>query len=478
MEECTTVTVQADQTLDLGFETVGNATLIVHDGAPVLATDPWLSGSAYFGSWGLTHEIPEAQLASIRSSGHVWISHGHPDHLSWPSLQTLTHAKILLPDHLGGRIFRALADEGFDVAIAPDREWMQLSPRVRVMSISDIYQDAVLLVDLDGVLVINANDATDHGWGRTVRKAAKAARTVFLLALSGYGDADMINYFTPTGERIPPRAARREPPGPAILERMKQFHAQYFVPFASHHRYERTDSAWANDFTTKLGDYAIGFEGDARHTLLPAFIRYDCQTGNVTRLDPPARAPLRMEPEAFGDDWDELLTDDDVETLRRYFGAITSLRDVVDTVTFRVGGEDHEIPIAPADGQHCGRRIVFEVPRGSLMTAVRLEIFDDLLIGNYMRTTLLGEWETKTLRPDFTAYVAKYADNGEARTPGAVAAYLSTYRRRAPIDTVSYRMLTAYRTSMAKLGRKTNELVRPGSFAHRVGSRIYRRIKV
>ena len=39
----------------------------------------------------------------------------------------------------------------------------------------------------------------------------------FLLALSGYGDADMINYFTPAGERIPPRAARRIPPGPAIL---------------------------------------------------------------------------------------------------------------------------------------------------------------------------------------------------------------------------------------------------------------------
>ena len=472
------MTAQADQTLDLGFETVGNATLIVHDGAPLLVTDPWLSGPAYFGSWGLTHEIPEAQLEAIRSCDFIWVSHGHPDHLSWPSLQTLADRKILLPDHLGGRIFRTLADDGFDVAIAPDRQWMQLSPRVRVMSISDIYQDAVLLVDLDGVLVINANDATDHGWGRTVRKAAKASRTAFLLALSGFGDADMINYFTPSGERIPPRAARKEPPGPAILERMKQLRAQYFVPFASHHRYERTDSAWANEFTTKLSDYAIGFEADAAHTLLPAFVRYDCRTDVVTRLDPPARAPVRSEPEAFGDDWDERLTDDDVAVLRRYFGAITSLRDVCDTVTFRVGGEDHEVPIAPAGGHRCGRTVVFEVPRGSLMTAVRLEIFDDLLIGNYMRTTLLGDWGTKTLRPDFTASVAKFADNGEARTPDAVAAYLSTYRRRAPLDSAAYRTLSVYRTSMAKLGRKTNELVRPSSFAHRVGSRIYRRIKV
>jgi hypothetical protein len=164
--------------------------------------------------------------------------------------------------------------------------------------------------------------------------------------------------------------------------------------------------------------------------------------------------------------------------LRRYFGAITTLRDVVDTVTFRVAGVDHEIAIAPEGAPRSGRGVVFEVPRGSLMTSVRLEIFDDLLIGNYMRTTLLGDWGTKTLRPDFTACVAKYADNGEARTPEAVASYLSTYAKRAPLDTVSHRVMGTYRRGMATLGRRTNRLVRPGSFAHRVGSRFYRRIKV
>ena len=38
--------------MQLGFETIGNATLIAFDEGPVLATDPWISGSAYFGSWG------------------------------------------------------------------------------------------------------------------------------------------------------------------------------------------------------------------------------------------------------------------------------------------------------------------------------------------------------------------------------------------------------------------------------------------
>ena len=73
---------------------MGNATLIAHDHTPVLATDPWLFGPAYFGSWVLTHEIPEEQLESIRACPYVWISHGHPDHLSMPSLETLRDATI------------------------------------------------------------------------------------------------------------------------------------------------------------------------------------------------------------------------------------------------------------------------------------------------------------------------------------------------------------------------------------------------
>jgi L-ascorbate metabolism protein UlaG (beta-lactamase superfamily) len=87
--------------MEAGFETIGNATLICYDRAPVLVTDPWIVGSAYFGSWILSHEIPEEQMSAIKSCEYVWISHGHPDHLSGESLDMLKNKKILLPDHVG-----------------------------------------------------------------------------------------------------------------------------------------------------------------------------------------------------------------------------------------------------------------------------------------------------------------------------------------------------------------------------------------
>ena len=61
------------------------------------------------------------------------------------------------------------------------------------------------------------------------------------------------------------------------------------------------------------------------------------------------------------------------------------------------------------------------------MTAVKYRVFDDLLIGNFMKVTLHGG---AGLYPDFSPYLAKYADNGGARTRDELATYFHAYRDR------------------------------------------------
>ena len=464
--------MKPDSTYELAFETVGNATLIVHDRVPILATDPWLFGDAYFGSWTLSHQIPDEQLGSIRACPYLWISHGHPDHLSMPSLETLRDATILLPDHVGARIRDSLVNDGFRVRVLPDRQWVPLSPRVRVLCIADVYQDAVLLVDVDGTLVINANDCNDHGWSPLVRREARRAKDSFLMALSGYGDADMINYFDVDGRRIPPPAARRVPPGRGINEKMQLLGAKRFVPFASLHRYQREDSVWANEYTTSLDDFAIGF--DPTHgELLPAFIRYDCVRKSVHRLDPRLNSTEPQPPAAFGDDWNQQLTTDEVDQIGDYFRAVGSLTEVVDSVIFRVGGQDHEVSL----GSATGRSVRFEAPRASLMSAVKWEIFDDLLIGNFVKTTLFGDWPTRSLRPDFTARIAKYADNGRAYSVEDIDGYLAEYRRRAPLDYVHYEVRRRYSVGLRKAARRLHARVAPDSRLRRAGRAVYARAR-
>ena len=64
------------------------------------------------------------------------------------------------------------------------------------------------------------------------------------------------------------------------------------------------------------------------------------------------------------------------------------------------------------------------------MTAVGEEIFDDLLIGNFMRTTLHGKWDIPLGR-SFTPFVTKYADNGRARRLAELQHYFAAYHGRS-----------------------------------------------
>lgn len=419
--------------MDVGFETIGNATLICYDKGPVLTTDPWISGSAYFGSWTFSHEIPEEQRAAIAATRFVWLSHGHPDHLSMRSLRTLKGARILLPNHVGGRIASFLREQGFDVTVLPDRRWTELSDRIRVCAIADYNQDGILLVDVAGRLVVNLNDAADRGWLSFVRKEVRRYPQSFLLSLTGFGDADMINVFDEDGRRIPQAADARSPVGRQIGRKLRLTRATHFIPFSSMHKYQRADSIWADRFTTSLGDYEVGFDPRAG-TLLTAFTRYDCATDEPTTLDPPVRSQVVRDPLEFGDDPSHELEQADRSSVADYFRSISHLERHFDFINVRVGGKDNVVELRKA---RIRTGITFEVPRTSLMLAIENAIFDDLLIGNFMRTIVHGE---ARLYPHFSPYVAKYADNGEARTRTELRAYFGEYRKRAAVDYLRHRI--------------------------------------
>lgn len=449
--------------MNTGFDTIGNAILILYDrGRPVLVTDPWFTAQAYFGSWGQSHAIPEAQLEAIRAAEYVWISHGHPDHLNADSLPQLLGKKILLPDHVGNRIRDDLVQQGYDVRVLEDRRWYPLTDRVRIYCISDMNQDGVLLADVNGRLVFNRTDASDHGWESHVRGIVKRYRVSFLMGLSSrFGDADMINFFDEDGNRVPPR--ENVPAlGARNAHRTETIGARYFVPFSSMHTYQREDSAWANPYHTSLEDYGAGFASKACE-LLPAYLRYDCETDRWEKLEPTPLPPVIHPPGRFGDDWDERLGADDVDVATRYFRSVEHLSTVLDFVNLRVGGRDNAIRISDRGYR---RGVTFEAPRNSLMTAIGYEVFDDLLIANFMRTTLHGDWGPSRLYPDFTPYVAKYADNGRAKTADELDAYLKAYRRRAMLDFLKHR----FERRAEKLYR---QYVSDDSIAHRLLKRGY-----
>ena len=141
--------------------TTGNATIVVYDEAPLLATDPWIGDDepAYFGSWVLSHRIPRNLKDDIAACPYIWFSHGHPDHLNPTSIERFKGKKILLADHVGSRIYKDISPNGFDVTILPDRQWVPISDNVKIHCITTKIQDSILLIDVCGKLFIDLNDA-------------------------------------------------------------------------------------------------------------------------------------------------------------------------------------------------------------------------------------------------------------------------------------------------------------------------------
>ena len=94
-------------------------------------------------------------------------------------------------------------------------------------------------------------------------------------------------------------------------------------------------------------------------------------------------------------------------------------------IKFIVGGKTNTVIL----NQRSDKGISFEVPRSSLMKSIKYQIFDDLLIGNFMKTTLFNM--NSLYSYDFNFLVTKYGDNGKAKTETQVKKYLKEYRRRA-----------------------------------------------
>ncbi|MSP67322.1 MAG: MBL fold metallo-hydrolase, partial [Alphaproteobacteria bacterium] len=188
----------------LTFETLGNTTVqFAVDGEPILATDPWLSSTCYFGSWALDHALSDQQIQNVQNSQYIWVSHGHPDHLHTDSLEMIPKGKIfLVPEHYDQDIVNSLTEKSFKVEILPYRRWRRLHPKIEVMCIDNENQDAVLIVRLGDALVIDMNDSPSFGEdGFVARLAARHQNDrVFLLMLCSI-DADMRNFVDTDGHR-------------------------------------------------------------------------------------------------------------------------------------------------------------------------------------------------------------------------------------------------------------------------------------
>jgi hypothetical protein len=448
--------------MSVQFETLGNASVIVFENArPVLATDPWLIGTCYFGSWALDHPLSRLQIQNFIEAGWIWISHGHPDHLHDASLTMLPAGKkFLLPDHYDDDIISNLRERGFDVKVLPYRTWHSLTPAIRVMCIDNVNQDAILLIEADGALIIDMNDSPLCGEFRFLRRLIRRypREKTFLLALCSV-DADMFNFIDETGQSLVGPPEERKPGAVWTVARTAaQLGVGNFCCSSSQHIYVRADSVWANPHRINWADMRR-YWSRPEVKLIEPFVTVDPTTGEYLQNHPSQLSDASQITGNTGDDdWDACLSEAEWERVTAFVQKFQLITRYIDFVEFQVGGETRRIPISRLGHAATARGIAFHVPRGSLLTMVEYGYLDDLLIGNFMKVRLVN----CKLYPRFTPLVAKVGGNAKVYTTSQYYRFLWHYFRRNPIGMIGYRsqiewqqiVLPRFRTLSERLGVK------------------------
>ena len=127
----------------------------------------------------------------------------------------------------------------------------------------------------------------------------------------------------------------------------------------------------------------------------------------------------------FKDNWADVLEVDDKKIINDYFNKFEELQNKIGFINFIVGKKDFNIKMrGPAE-----KGISFELPRNSLVESCKYSIFDDLLIGNFMKTQLHNLSSLYDPVFNFNNIVPKYGDNGLAYTKEELVRYEKSMRR-------------------------------------------------
>lgn len=450
--------------MSIAFETLGNATILMfEDGQPQLATDPWMIGTAYYGSWALENPLSDQQIDNIKKCKYVWFSHGHPDHLHMDSVDMLDRSTVLLvPDLYKSEIPAHLEGMGFTVRVLKYREWFSITDKIRICCVDNINQDAILAIDTNEGLIIDKNDSPFCGEFRFLRSLVRKHprhRTYMTSLYAGGGD--MENLVDAAGNRIIPPARDFEL-GKALLvaREADRLGIGTYCCSSSQHVYVRADSVWANEYGlhwTQLKKYW----NRPSIALAPPFVSIDMASGAITKNpDAPEIIPYDVSGNG-GDDWSETLDEAEWGKVFEFFQKYETLRGDVDIIGVTIGGVRRDIPMNGRVGrvpQHKLRIVHFIAPKKSFMEAVTWGYFDDLMIGNFMKTELVN----MTLYPNFTPKLAKYGGNARAYTNRDLALFHWHYFRRNPYAYLAMKLaiwfdsfvVDGLRTVTGKLGVK------------------------
>jgi SAM-dependent methyltransferase len=310
------------------LRTFGHATLVVlENGEPLIATDPWLVGSVYWRSWWLDQYPTPEEFDLIAAARHVYITHSHPDHFHPPTLRRMGNPHTLHPAFPHYPVPDYLRDNGMQAnRLHPFRRYA-LTGDVSIMSVPTFLDDSILVIETPDASVIDVNDSNPSSQVLALLREHLTPKKL-VVVLKSYSPASSAVATYRNGLRAPLR--NKQDYVRKAEEISQALGATHCVPFASQAFFSRSDSRWANEHRVLYGDL-VEHWSDPSIELCSSFVRLDLGTGAHThdrRAGTPSLAEQHRDTVRLRETEEAgfALPDDFPQRLREYFSSVRFLR--------------------------------------------------------------------------------------------------------------------------------------------------------
>jgi UDP-MurNAc hydroxylase len=238
------------------FRILSHAGMDVQGGGLSLVMDPWIVGSTYWRSW-WNYPPPVKETIDALKPDFIYLTHIHWDHFQGPSLRRFPKSTpIIVPKGHFDRMKRDLVAMGFkNVIELAHGESMKLADDFRITSYHfSPFLDSCLVVETEGVVLLNANDAKFMG-GPLREVLARHPKIDFVFRSHSSANARLC--FDVVDE-----PDRPVDDGDSYLRSFAAFArrtgAKYAIPFASNHCFLHKDTFAMNATVQtpwKVADY-------------------------------------------------------------------------------------------------------------------------------------------------------------------------------------------------------------------------------
>ena len=155
------------------FRILGHACMLVESSGRRILIDPWLIGSCYWRSW-WHFPKPVDVTPELFEVDAIYLTHGHFDHLHFPSLRKFDRStKILLSRFITDRMRAGVESLGFqNVVEMPHGKPYDLNGALKLYSYQHGFDDSAVVIEGSGATILNLNDS--HVTGLALRRILKA----------------------------------------------------------------------------------------------------------------------------------------------------------------------------------------------------------------------------------------------------------------------------------------------------------------